>query len=359
MNRKDIETSLSVKPIGFKYDEELYELCRIPSPSNYEGNLLEYLLKRISHLSLFKSHVDKKQALTLTYNGGHSQTVMLDAHIDQVHLRIVSILGDGQVLAIPVGFGQQVMDGNAVYHFKSGKIGTIITVAPHMNIPSIHTSNSAKSKKPVLIDFAMTHREAIEVFTIGDPIMFRFDYYKMNPNTVVSSGLDDKSAVVILLYLAEYYQQHPEELGVNLVLHFSTREELGYGSIAYLMNSGQHPDYIIVLDTEIATDSSKIPKDIIGNVSLNRGPVISRNYDDDMMVGDTLMKLAKNHKIPFQVVFSSSIGSSNGALYTEYFDSLTQYVGIPLRNMHSPYEVVSLHDIRHLSLLLISFLRDL
>lgn len=334
----------------FHIQTELYDICQLTSPSNHEGPVVEYLQNRTKSWSIYKQIVSKKKSFVLHYDGGHKETVLLDAHIDQVHLRILRVIDDGTVLALPVGFGTQIMDGNSVLHIKSNTVGTVVTVPPHLNISSPHTDSGRR--KPVLIDFGITKQEVETIMTVGDPIVFRFDFYTMNPNLIVSRALDNKAGVVSLLYVAHYFQQHPEKLHYNLLFHFSPREETGLGSIGFLLKKNLHPDYIIVVDTDIATDSTVIPKDMIGLIALGKGPVITRNYDDDIEFGNYIMNIANQQKIPFQVIFSSSVGGSNNQAYSTYLDTYTQFVGIPLRNMHSPLEVIHKKDIEWTSKLL-------
>jgi putative aminopeptidase FrvX len=60
-----------------------------------------------------------------------------------------------------------------------------------------------------------------------------------------------------------------------------------------------------------------------------------------------LIKIAKKNKIPFQLSYSSDFGGTNAEKFSLLFDSYTQNVGIPLKNMHSPAEIVARKDIEN------------
>ena len=68
------------------------------------------------------------------------------------------------------------------------------------------------------------------------------------------------------------------------------------------------------------------------------------------------MSLANSSNIPHQVVFSSGYGRSNSNSYARLFDSIVQYVGIPIRYIHSPYEMIDYRDTEFAFKLLTKFL---
>jgi endoglucanase len=313
----------------------LKELCEIPSPSNHEGILVKYLENLdLAHFQFKKS---KKHSCSYTINRNSDKTVLLDAHLDQVHLRVVRITSDGYVVTSPVGFEQSVLDGNSVVHLASGMKGSVVTLPPHLNIKS-------KKTPEVYIDFGMNGRELMKVIFPGDIVIFSVDYYTMNKNYIVGPGLDNKVGVYILIEILKYFDKYPDKLKYNLIIHFSSREETGMSSFVHLPNK---IDAIIVIDTDFATDNPFISPDLVGNLLSNNGPIITRNFEDDVCLGDTLIKIAKKNKIPFQLSYSSDFGGTNAEKFSLLFDSYTQYVGIPLKNMHAPAEIVARKDIEN------------
>ena len=53
------------------------------------------------------------------------------------------------------------------------------------------------------------------------------------------------------------------------------------------------------------------------------------------------MQLVKKHKIKYQTNFSYGSGGTNAYHYTKFNNSYVQDIGTPVRNMHSPVEVVN------------------
>jgi len=116
----------------------LIELLKISSPSNYEDNLINFLLKL-----KFDNFVPK-----LTPNGTlmfesknketQKETVLLDAHLDQVHYRVKKILNDGLIVAQSVGFESDAFIGIEVeiipYNSTKNILGVIVAYPPHLPI---------------------------------------------------------------------------------------------------------------------------------------------------------------------------------------------------------------------------------
>jgi endoglucanase len=321
----------------------LKDLCNIPSPSNHEEHIVAYIESFAKDFDNFKCNRTKKKSCYF-YNKKllkNKRTVMIDAHIDQVQLRVINIIETddaGYVMVVPVGFDPYVLHGNTVFHMKSKLRGNIVTLPPHLNIqPDL-------KDKLLCIDFGMKKKGLEKYISIGDPIIFTVDWYTMNNKYIVSTGLDNKVSVYVLLKVLEWLDKNIEKLDCNIYFNFSSREEIGLGSYAPLIK--QDFDEIIVLDTDIATDNQYISKNLIGRICLDKGIVITNNIDDDSVLTKKLMKMCDDNKLKYQKSFSSAYGGTNLTTYSKLMNSYTQFVGIPLRNMHSPTEVVSMNDLK-------------
>ncbi len=323
----------------------LKDLCMIPSPSNNEGGVVKFLEEL--PIKNFKFKKSKKNAACFSIDKGHDKTILLDAHIDQVHLRVLRTTEDGHVVASPVGFEPIVLDGDTVIHFESGIKGSVMTLPPHLDIED-------RPAEEVYIDFGMNGREIKKAIKVGDIIIFNTDFYIMNKKNIVCSGLDNKAGAFVLIELLRYFDKNIDKLSCNLVLHFSSREETGMGSFANIMH--MKIDEIIVLDTDFVTSSNLIDPDLVGIIESEKGPIITRNYEDDVSMSKKFMEIAKKNRIPYQLSYSSKFGGSNNSFYTQFFDSLTQFIGIPLKNMHSPNEIVNINDLKYTFKLLAKYI---
>jgi tetrahedral aminopeptidase len=328
----------------------LKKLCLTPSPSNFETEIIKYISSiKLNNFVFKKSKVKSGSFRSKMLK--NRKTILIDAHIDQVHLRVLRVDKSGYVVAKPVGFDSKLLYGNTINHLDTNLVGVISTPPPHLKIKK----ETIDQKTGVnYIDFGMKYKEASKIFLPGDAIIFNLSYIEMNKNYIISTGLDNKVSAFILIELLKYLDKNINKLKYNLIAYFSSREEIGLGS--FIDTNKLNIDNVIVIDTDVASDSPLISSDLIGNVSLNKGTVITRNFDDNSMIENKLKKIAEKEKINYQLNFSSGMGASNNRHYSHQYDSYSQFLGTPLRNMHSPSEVVNKKDIESTFKLLKKFL---
>jgi tetrahedral aminopeptidase len=317
--------------------ELLKNISLLPSPSNNEEALINYV--HSLKFKNFKSEIAKDGSLNFfTENDNSKKTVLIDAHIDQVHLRVVGIDKKGFLIVKSIGFDMDVALGNNVFHLESGLKGVIGPFPPHLRI-----GIGANDKRIGYCDLGIPVNEVTDKVEPGDVIMFEMKYEQLGDNKIIASGLDNKIGGFILLELIEYFSKNFSKLKYNLICHFSTREEIGLGSFAKNMKN-KAINYIIVLDTSPASDQKGIPYDLLGDIKLGNGPVLSRNYEDNYTFGKNIRKIGKKIDILPQLTFTSGYGASNARTYSRLFDSMVQYIGIPIRYIHSPSEMIDLRD---------------
>ena len=340
----------------------LEDLCKIYSPSGYENNMVKYIVNLIKDNINFDYLISNKNSIYV-YNkniDNKLNTIMIDTHIDQVFLKIINIINDGTVIALPIGFSGNITDSLILIHIKSGKKGTVNTNPPHLNI-------ERRISDEVYIDFGLSFKEANKTFEIGDYIMFNSNYQKIGENNITGTGLDNKTSVFILLELINKFKIKKEfnKIKYNIIFNFSSREETGLSNIGLLLSNNSvfklnKINEIITLDTIFETGDNEIIDSLNINSSIifyNMGPVITRNSDDDLCFGDSFILLGDENKIKLQIAFTGNDnGGSNNEIYSKYTDSYTQFIGIPIKHMHNPNEMVSINDIKNTFTLLYKYL---
>ena len=329
----------------------LEEICNTPSPSNNEDPLTEYLLRLPLDDSKFtiKSNVDN--SVTVSSKTNYEKTVLLDAHMDQVHLRVVKIMDTGELVVKSVGFDMDVLLGNSVVHMKSGSQGIIGPFPPHLRI-----GLGANDRRLGYCDLGLNLEDTEKLVEPGDVILFNSKYSLLGDDKVVAPGLDNKINVFAQCEILDYFNENFDKLKYNLLVHFSSREEIGLGSFSDTLH--RKIDYIIVLDSSPASDQIGIPRKLIGNINLGDGPVLTRNYEDTYELGLKIRDIGKKINIYPQLVFSSGYGGSNSVTYSKLYNSMVQYIGTPIRYIHSPFEMTDLNDTVEVKKLIIKFLEE-
>ena len=326
----------------------LKEMCMTPSPSNNEEQFAEYVMS--FNFKNFTKYRAVDESVTFKSKTKKDKTILLDAHIDQVHLRVVKVSVSGEVIVKSVGFDMDILLGNSVIHMKSGFKGVIGSFPPHLRL-----GIGPNDKRLGYCDMGMSYEELIEIVEPGDVILFDLNFSVLGGDKVISSGLDNKVSGFNLYEIMKYFDKNMEQLKYNLIIHFSSREETGLGSFS--TNLDKKIDYIIVLDSSPSSDQVGIPNKLIGDIDLGNGPVLTRNYEDTYKFGLKIREIGKKIGIFPQIVFSSGYGASNSKTYSKLFNSMVQYIGTPIRYIHSPFEMVDLNDVKLIKQLIIEVLK--
>ena len=77
---------------------------------------------------------------------------------------------------------------------------------------------------------------------------------------------------------------------------------------------------------------------------LGDGPIISRGMDSTGLF-KIFKEISKNNNIPSQISFP--MGGGTNLRYFSRYNTLTQQIGIPIRNIHSPVETCNLNDLNN------------
>jgi putative aminopeptidase FrvX len=338
----------------------LIDVANLISPSGYETQFIEFVdvfcKKHCSNLKV----VHNNGSLFIVYLANPSaKTILFDAHIDQVSCRIFKITDDGFLYVRCFGTNPKDLAGKPVKVItSSGDIipGIITIYPPHLDIHQDESDN-------IIIDIFMnSYKQASKYVSIGDAIVFDSPAKIMNTDYLVGAGLDNHVGAYCLLETAKYLSNNAKKLDLkyNVVFHLSRREETsGLKFIEMFRNEPDCPksvDLVIVVDTDIATDIPSIDKSKFPLIQLSNGPILTRNIIDDDKVYRYICSIAG--KIPYQVSMSEGDGGNN---LTDYAKLMIygQFVGIPLRYMHSSVETCFLPDIEKTINLLIAIYSNL
>lgn len=319
----------------------LLELVKIPAPSGLEYLMKDYLLKygkeNLKNTDVIfeggEVYFIKKS------NNPNAKSVLFDAHMDNVSLRIMSITDDGFLICRSFGLNDEDIYGKEVNVLtKNGIINGVISInPPHLNI---------KNNQLIVDIFAKNGEEAKYLVEIGDAIFYK-PYAKIVNGHLSGTFLDNHIGVYSLINLAKMIDEI-ENIKYNIIFHFSSREETG--NLKYLSMLPQNEEkisrkiqLIFVVDADLATDVYNLNRDDLPKSYLGKGPIISRNIIDDYNVYKFLMSIMDD--IPYQTVMSDGNGGNNLIDYNK-LNVYGQSIGIPLRYMHSSVETCRLDDIK-------------
>jgi len=170
-------------------------------------------------------------------------------------------------------------------------------------------------------------------------------------------AFDDRIGVFVILETMKRLEK--ENVNVGVYGTSTVQEETG-GRGAQLVGFNINPDISIVIDVVDASDSPEMDEETMGRITLGGGPVLLKGCNINPLVGELLVKLATDNKIPFQMQAAPMpTWTDADPLQRMHGGSATALVKIPVRYMHAPTEIISMDDVENSIKLLIVFLQSI
>ena len=336
--------------IGF-----LARLLSTSTPSGFEGPGREIMRR---HLSRYCDDVrtDVHGNLIATRNPSGQPKIMLMAHIDEIGLMVSHITEEGYIRFKAVGgVDASLLPTQRIrIHAEKGAVRGII------GKEAIHLmeDESEKSKiklRDLWIDIGARDREgAQQHIAVGDVVGFDAPPIWMENDLLACHGLDDKAGCFVVAEAMRLIATREMQASVHCIL--TTQEEIDFRG-ARTATFGVDPDIGIVVDGDHASDYPDANKADLGDIFLGRGPILYRGAGVTANISLALAASTRAGCILHQVsALPGTTGTDADAVFTTRRGIATGLVGIPMRYMHTPAEVVSLADLRAAASLLASYL---
>ncbi|QDT16339.1 M42 family metallopeptidase [Alienimonas californiensis] len=332
----------------------LDRLLTTPGTSGYEERVQAVVAEYAAGWG--KVSTDWHGNLTAAVNAGKDGLgtdklrVMLAGHCDQIGLVVQHIDNDGFLRVSAVGgWDVQTLIGQAVEVH-----GAHETVAGVIARKAIHLLGAEERKqvpevKDLWVDLGVEGKaEALELVAVGDPITLRPGYRALRGGLLAGPAMDDRVGVWVVFEAARRAaaRQSSKNGAQAAIFAVSTvQEEIGLRG-AHTAAHRIDPHVGIAVDVTHASDCPTVEKGEVGDVRIGRGPVAFRGPNINTPLFRSLTKLGKEHDLPVQVSALSRGASNDGnAIQLTRNGPATGIVGIPLRYMHSPVEVISMDDL--------------
>lgn len=278
-------------------------------------------------------------------------SLVLDAHIDQIGMIVTYITDEGFVkIGNLGGIDRRLLPAQqVVIHGKRDIKGVICSVPPHLS----SGKKEVISFSDAAVDTGMTKSELEEIISYGDTITFDVKSRNLIGSRITGGALDDRCGVASILYALELLKDRKTAYNVTVI--FSSQEELGERGAA-IGAFEINPDIAIAVDVSFAFAKGENEQKC---GYLGKGPMIGISPSLSREISHKLIDTAKNSKIPYQLEVMNGLTSTNADRYSvnrEGAESCT--VSIPLRNMHTPVEVIDISDVEFTGKLLAEFIKE-
>jgi putative aminopeptidase FrvX len=340
--------------------EILRALANAPSPSGYEQPAAR-VYREYTQSFADRVTTDVSGNVIAALNPDAPIRIMLAGHIDEIGFVIHFIGEDGLLHFGGIGGHDDVTPvGQRVWaHGKERVPGVVGSRAFHLQDAAEKTERP--QIKNLWIDIGATSRsEAEALVRLGDPVTFQQEFHALRGDRATARGFDNKAGVFIaaeaLRLLREGGGLHPQ-VGVYAVA--TVQEEIGSRGLQTAA-FGIIPVTGLAIDMDHATDYPRINQREHGSLEVGKGPTVSRGPNVNHVVFDLITRAAREENIPYQVsVFASATPTDAGALQINRTGVATGLVGVPLRYMHTPSELLSLTDVENCARLVAAYCRQI
>ena len=277
--------------------------------------------------------------------------LVLDAHIDQVGFVVTSITSEGFVKFSNIGgIDRRLLPAQpVVIHGTENVRGVICSVPPHLS----KGESKVLSFEDAAIDTGYPAGELKKLVQPGDTITYDVSHRKLLGSRITAPSLDDRCGVAAILRCLELLDECGKKFNVTAI--FSTQEEVGERGAAigaYTLDA----DVALAVDVSFGWSAAEDEKDC---GYLGKGAMIGISPSLSRLVSTKLIAAAEKNGLPYQTEVMSGLTSTNADRYSvARSGAKTGTVSIPLRNMHTPVEVIDLEDVENTAQLLAAFIKE-
>src|SRR3954447_5885126 len=339
--------------------EVLRSLLTATGPSGYETAPAKAFADACAAFAEVETDVMGTVTARVKGTGG-GPTVAIVGHVDEIGLIVTHVDDKGYLHFTGVGgWDPVILVGQRVeVTTRDGLVPGVVGKKP------IHLLKDDERKKvPELkelhIDIgAKDGDEAKAMVRIGDVAVISGEPVELPNGRVVSRSMDNRLGCYVAYEAARLVAEAGGAAG-DVVAVAAVQEEITFGG-ARTVAHALRPDVALVVDVTHATDAPGIDERENGTHPFGSGPVIERGSVLHPQVFELLHEAAEAEGIPFTVSASAGrTGTDADAIHFSRAGVPTGLLGLPLRYMHSPVEMVSLDDIMNAARLAAAFVRRL
>lgn len=319
---------------------KIISLCSLTSVSGFESACEDELASLIGegfdehYKDRVGNHVFVKRC-----GKANATRILVDAHYDEIGMMVTEVCDGGFLKFTNIGGIDRAIlaASDVVVHGSENIDGVIASTPPHLRQGE---SGELPEIKDMIIDTGMDKEYLLKVAPVGTPVTFRKRYTELLGGQIAGASFDNKACAAAAVYGIERAER--ERLAGDVYLVLSSYEETshmgGISPAAFDIN----PHYAMVVDVNLA-DCPAAPKR--ETVTLGEGVSISKSAATDKRLTEATERLCKDKDIAFSVIAAAlSTGTNAASLNIIRAGVPVVDIGLPLKNMHTYNEVISLDD---------------
>ncbi|MEA2250910.1 MAG: hypothetical protein QOC78_1392 [Solirubrobacteraceae bacterium] len=323
----------------------LRALLTAPGPSGYEAAPAEIFREAASAFAEVTTDVMGSVAARVKGTAG-GPTLGVVGHIDEIGLIVTHVDDKGFLRFSGVGgWDPQILVGQRVsVATRDRAVPGVVGRKPIHLLKEDDRKKVAKLEELHIDIGARDTEEARRMVRVGDVAVLEGDPVELPNDRAVSRSMDNRLGCYVAYEAARIVHEAGGAPG-DVIAVAAVQEETTFGgstTTAYSLR----PDVAIVVDVTHATDAPGVDVNELGEHPFGSGPVLERGSTLNPALFELLHDTAQAEGIPFTIAASGrSTGTDADAMHLSRGGIPTAVVGLPLRYMHSPVEMVQLDDV--------------
>jgi endoglucanase len=336
----------------------LQEIVNTPSPSGYEERAAE-VFRRYTGAFADAVHTDVHGSVHAVLNPGATMKIMLAGHMDEIGFMVHYVSDEGFLYFSGIGgHDSTVAVGQRVWVHGRERVPGIIGRKP------IHLLEDDERKKlPELkdlwIDIGASSRAEVEALvSLGDPVTVQSEFQMLMGDRATARGFDNKMGSFIVAEALRLLRTDGGlDPGVAVYAVATVQEEIGLRG-ARTASYGIGAQTGLAVDVNHAVDYPSVSKTRYGALDVGKGPSVCRGANVNPVVFRMTVDAAKEEGIPYQIdVAPGGTGTDANAMQLNQGGMATGLLGVALRYMHTPCELLSLKDVEDCARLMAAYCR--
>lgn len=333
----------------------LKSLISVPGLSAYEGPVARLIEQKWKPLvdELSTSRLGSLHALKRGQGKSAHPSIMIATHMDAIGLMVTRIV-DGLLFIDEIGgIDPRILPGTQVLVHGKQELPGVVVLPPAKTLPE-EMRDSAIGLKYLLVDVGMVPSKVEHLVRIGDLVSFNDPPVELSEDILSGHSLDNRASVAALTVCLEELQKKTHVWDVWAVATAQEEETLGGATTsAYDL----HPDLAVAMDVTFAKGPGASGWETF---PLGKGPTLGWGANLHPFLYKTLKDLADKLEIPVAMeITPGHSGTDAYAIQVARSGIPTMLIGIPLRYMHTPVEVIAIKDIQRAGRLLAEFICNL
>lgn len=333
----------------------LKKMISAPGLSGYEAPVRSIIQEAWEPLAdqITSSRVGSLQALKHGDGPEPRPKVMLSAHMDAIGMMVTAIQAGLLRFTQVGGIDPRILPGQRVIVHGKRDLPGMVVMPPAFLLPP-DAGNGPLPLKYLLVDTGLRSAEVAELVQVGDVISFAQTPLELTGETVAGHTLDNRASVAAVTVCLDLLQRRKHTWDVWAVA--TSQEEIGEAGASSSAVEIQ-PDFAIVIDVTFAKGPGSSEW---RTCELGKGITLAWGPNIHPALFNAITNTADEVDIPYTCEPAPNMtGTDTYAIQVVQQGIPCLLIGVPLRYMHTPVELVSLKDIRRAGRLMAEFISGL